>query len=315
MENEESESKVYKLGFSGKGSEFFGIVIINWLLNIVTLHFYSAWANAKTLQYLYGSSTLNGDNFTFHGTGKEMFKGYLKLFLIFIVLFATCGSLFYFNEIAAGIAILYFSLIIVAPIIIHGKYRYQLSRSSWRGIRFGYHGNRKDMIANYFKWIFFTIISLGIYASWMVMNMTKYIVENIRLGDIEFRFSGKGKDYLLMALKGGVLSVITLGVYFIWYWKTLVEYFLKNISLYRNGKEIRLKSSFTIGQIFQLTIVNYFAIVLSLGIALPWVVTRSMKIITKNIVLEGDIDLDNIQQTEDDYTEEESNILDINFVM
>ena len=315
MENEVSELKNYKLGFHGKGSEFFGIVIINWLLNIITLHFYSAWANAKTLQYLYGSTVLNEDNFTFHGTGKEMFKGYIKLFLIFFILFGGCGTLFYFNEIAAGIAILYFSMIILIPLLIHGRYRYQLTRTSWRGIRFGYHGSRKDMIANYFKWIFFTIISLGIYGSWMVMNMMKYIIENIRLGDIEFKFSGKGKDYFLLGLKGLLLSIITLGVYSIWFSKSIIEYYLKNLSLYRNGKEIRFKSNFTIGQIFQLTVVNYLLFVFTLGIACPWVITRIMKIIAENIELEGEIDLDNIQQTEEDYTEEENNLLDINYIM
>ena len=315
MENEVSELKNYKLEFHGKGSEFFGIVIINWLLNIITLHFYSAWANAKTLQYMYGTTVLNEDNFTFHGTGKEMFKGYIKLFLIYFVLLGGCGALFYFNQMAAGIAILYFSMIILIPIIIHGKYRYQLTRSSWRGIRFGYRGSRKDMIANYFKWIFFSIISLGIYLPWMIMDMTKYIIENIRLGDIEFKFSGKGKECFLIMLKGMLLMTITLGVYAIWYWKKMIEYYLKNLSLYRNGKEIRFKSSFTIGQIFQLTVVNYLMLVFTLGIAYPWVITRSMKIIAENIVLEGEIDLDNIQQTEEDYTEEESNLLDINFIM
>jgi uncharacterized membrane protein YjgN (DUF898 family) len=171
------------------------------------------------------------------------------------------------------------------------------------------------MIANYFKWIFFTIISLGIYGSWMVMNMMKYVIENIRLGDIEFKFSGKGKDYFLIGLKGLLLSIITLGVYSIWFSKSIIEYYLKNLSFYRNGKEIRFKSSFTVGQIVQLTLVNYLLFVFSFGIAYPWVITRSMKIIAENIVLEGEIDLDNIQQTEEDYTEEESNLLDINYIM
>jgi Predicted membrane protein len=318
MENETSELKSYQLGFNGKGKEFFGITVINWLLNTITLGFYSSWAKAKTLGYLYGSTTLNDDNFSFHGTGKEMFKGFIKLVLIFLVLFITCGSLIYYDMVALGLFILYFSLIVLTPIIIHGSIRYQLSRSSWRGIRFGYRGNRNELIGNYFKWVFFSIISLGVYAFWMLMNLYKYIIENIRLGDIEFKFKGKGLSYFLLGLKGILLTIITLGVYYPWLVKSIFEYFVSNLSAYRNAKEIKFKSTLTAGNMFNLIFVNYLILVFTLGLGYAWVVTRSMTLIASKLELEGDIDLDNIQQTEADYTsedeEESTDFLNIDYI-
>lgn len=317
MENEANELKSYKLGFNGTGKDFFGIIIINWLLTAITFGFYSSWAKAKTLQYLYGSTTLNGDNFSFMGTGKEMFKGYMKLVLIFLILLGACGSLIYFDMIALGLFIFYFSMIILFPIIIHGQYRYQLSRSSWRGIRFGYRGNRNELIGNYFKWIFFCIVSLGVYASWMAMSMYKYIIENIRLGDIEFKFRGKGLAYFLLGLKGMLLTIITLGIYSPWFAKTIYEYYVSNLSAYRNGKEIKFKSTATVGDMFNLIFINYLILVLTLGLGYAWVVTRSMTIIASKLEMEGDIDIDNILQTEVDYTneeEEEADFLTINYI-
>ena len=82
MDNLLSKIKNYKLDFHGDGSTYFGILIINWLLTAVTFGFYYPWAKAKKLQYLYNETTLNNSSFQFHGTGKEMFKGFLKALFI-----------------------------------------------------------------------------------------------------------------------------------------------------------------------------------------------------------------------------------------
>ena len=70
MENNLSTKQDYKLNYSGKGSDLFGIIVINWLLTVITLGFYYPWAKAKVLQYVYGSSSLNNDAFSFHGASK-----------------------------------------------------------------------------------------------------------------------------------------------------------------------------------------------------------------------------------------------------
>src|SRR5436305_11873488 len=41
------------LSFTGSGSEYFRIWIVNALLSIITLGIYSAWAKVRTLQYFY----------------------------------------------------------------------------------------------------------------------------------------------------------------------------------------------------------------------------------------------------------------------
>lgn len=59
----------YQLEFKGDGKEFFGILLVNWILTILTLGFYYPWARAKQLQYIYSHTTLNNESFSFLGTG------------------------------------------------------------------------------------------------------------------------------------------------------------------------------------------------------------------------------------------------------
>lgn len=318
MENEMIEKQSYKLDFNGKGGTFFGIVVVNWLLTAITLSFYYPWAKAKQLQYLYSSASLNGDNFTFHGTGKEMFKGYIKALVIFGLIYAAFGLFLYFEMEAVAILVLYLGIFAVLPLAVHGTYRYRFSRTSWRGIRFGYRGDRNELFINFFKWIFLTIITLGFYASWMEMNLRRYLIGNIRCGDVEFKYKGQGSDYFIMNLVGGILTVLTLGIYSFWFYKKLFAFYIDNMSLYKDGKEIKFKATLSAGDIFKVGFVNVLIMIFTLGLGYAWVVTRTMTLIFSRIEMEGDIDLNSIQQTEADYNdatgEDMSDFLNIDLI-
>jgi uncharacterized membrane protein YjgN (DUF898 family) len=309
----------YQLEFNGKGSEFFSVIIVNWLLTIITLGFYYPWAKARKLQFLYGETSLNGDSFSFHGTGKEMFRGFLKAILIITLLYGLFFLLLYFKSPILGVIVLYLGVFALLPFAIHGSYRYRMSRTSWRGIRFGYRGDRKEFSVNFFKWLFFTIVSFGLYGSWMSINMRNYLLSNIRFGDVEFNSQGDGGDYFILNLKGYFLTVFTLGIYGFWWQKDLFEYYINNLSMNKEDKEIALNSTVTGGGVFKLAIVNLLIIIGTLGIGYAWVVTRTMKYVFDNIDMEGNIDLNLLSQTEANYKdatgEDIGDFFNLDFVM
>jgi len=319
MENITSDAKNYQLAFHGKGSDFFGIIIVNWLLTVVTLGFYYPWAKANKLKYLYGETSLNGDRFAFHGTGKEMFKGFIKAIVFFILLYAFLFVFIYLKMPVVGILVFYFGILAILPIAIHGAYRYRMSRTSWRGIRFGYRGDRSELVKNFFKWIFLTLITLGIYGSWMAMNLRKYTLSNVRFGDAKFDYDGDGAEYFVLNLKGYFLTIITLGIYMFWWQKDLFDYYVNNLSLEKDGQSIKLNSTVTGGGIFQLVAVNVLIIIFTLGFGYAWAATRTMEYLFSNIEMEGNIDLDSLYQTEENFKDatgdDISDILDIDFVM
>jgi uncharacterized membrane protein YjgN (DUF898 family) len=312
-------NKSFPLKYNGKGSEYFGIIIINWLLTIVTLGLYYPWAKAKQLQYLYSSTTLIDDSFTFHGTGKEMFKGFIKALVIFFVIYAILLVFIAFEMPLVGGAIFYACLFALFPLAIHGSYRYRMSRTTWRGVRFGYRGNRNEFIKSFFKWIFFTLISIGFYGAWMTINVRKYVIEHIRMGNLKFRYIGNGADFFILNLIGYLLSIITLGIYSFWWQRDLFAYFVDNIRI--DGEEhigATFKSNATAGDFFNLLVGNILILIFTLGIGYAWVVNRNMVFVTNHIVIEGNVDFDSIQQTEEDYRdatgEDVGDILDIDLI-
>lgn len=319
MEHNYSDKKDYKLNFQGKGTDFFGIIVVNWILTMLTLGLYYPWAKAKVLQYIYGATELNNDRFTFHGTGKEMFKGFIKAVLIFIVLYAVLFLFMRMGMPIVGVFVFYVLLLSIIPLAIHGSYRYRMSRTSWRGIRFGYRGDRNKFIKLFFKNMFLTIITLGIYGAWATVNIRTYVLSHIRMGSIKFKYRADGGDFFLLNLKGYFLSLITLGIYSFWWQKELFEFYVNNLSLEKDEQRIKLKSTASGGDFFALIVVNFLILIFTLGLGYAWVVVRTFNFIAQNIQLEGNIDLDLIAQTEEEFKdatgEDINDMLDIDFVM
>ncbi|MES2239564.1 MAG: YjgN family protein [Bacteroidota bacterium] len=320
MEKSLEKRVEYTLDYNGKGEDFFGIIIVNWLLTIVTLGIYYPWAKAKQLQYIYNSTSFNEDSFEFHGTGKEMFMGFVKAVGVFLLIGVIAYILVdLFDNPLLGPLLFYGTLILISPIAIHGSYRYRMSRSSWRGIRFGYRGDRKEFTLLFFKWIFFTIITLGIYGPWMAMNMRNYLLGNIRFGDVEFEYDGDGTDYFALNIKGYFLTLITFGIYIFWWQKELFEYYVNNLSLNREEGKIRFNSTATGGDFFKLFAVNILILIFTLGLGYAWVVTRTLKFVFENIEAEGNINLDALTQTEENYKdatgEDLSDFLNLDTIM
>src|SRR5450830_209088 len=70
-----SAPRVEAFSFSGRGSEYFRIWIINLLLSIVTLGIYSAWAKVRRLHYFYNNTSVAGTSFEYHGNPIAILKG------------------------------------------------------------------------------------------------------------------------------------------------------------------------------------------------------------------------------------------------
>lgn len=200
----------WALSFHGEGSKYFVIRLINAILQVITFNFYYPWAKAAKLDYLYEQTEFAGSRFKFHGTGKEMFIGYLKMLAIIIVIY---GGFWWAkgNElILLSFLLLYGGLIVVYPLAIHGTAKYRLSRTSWRGIFFGYRGELGELFAKFFIGVLISLFTLGIYWSWVEVDLRKYITKNIRFGSVEFDFVGKGIDLFLIKLKYVIFVFVTL---------------------------------------------------------------------------------------------------------
>ena len=124
--------------FTGTGSEYFRIWIVNLLLTIVTLGIYSAWAKVRRLEYFYRNTRLDGAIFDYHGSPKAILKGRILAFGLFAaykIAFDISGM------VAALIALL---LVIILPWLLSRSFRFRLANSSYRGVRFYFSGTVMD---------------------------------------------------------------------------------------------------------------------------------------------------------------------------
>lgn len=128
----------YPLRFTGSGSEYFRIWIVNLLLTIVTVGVYSAWAKVRKLQYFYRNTRLDEAAFDFHGDPKKILLGRI----IALALFLGYNFAFEFSPVAALAAVA--AAILVAPWLVRRAIQFKHTNSSYRGLRFGFTGTSAD---------------------------------------------------------------------------------------------------------------------------------------------------------------------------
>lgn len=309
-----------QISFRGKGGELFGIYIVNWLLTVVTLGFYYPWAKAALLRYLYQETEFENSRFAFHGTGKEMFVGFIKVVGFFVVYLAAVYAIAVSIPVLANVVFLiaYLGIFALIPFAIHSAMKYRTSRTSWRGVRFGYRGDRNTLVKKFIGGFLLSLITLGIYGSWFTIDLRRYILGHIRFGNIKFGYKGNGGDFFVLNLVGMLLSVVTLGIYLFWFMKDLFNYYVNNITAEQNGRPVSFRSNATAGKYFSLVVGNLLLIVFTLGIGLAWANVRTLNFVFNNIVIEGELDANAIEQTEGAYTdatgEDMADALDIGII-
>ena len=304
--------------FYGDGGTYFGILFLNGLLTVLTLGLYYPWAKAKKLQYLYSSTEMDGSRFAWNGTGKEMFKGFLKAVGLFLAVIIAMNVLVYFKLPYVGYLIYLAFLLLVVPVAIHGANRYHWSRTSWRGIRFGYRGVRNDFVKLFIKEMLLTLVTLGIYGSWAAIKIRNYILGNLRFGSGEFRYHGDGGEYFALNLKGYFLSIFTLGIYSFWWQADIFRYYIDNLRLVHGDKSFSLRSTATGGNFAGLLIVNMLIFIITFGIGYAWIQTRTVEFLLSHVEIVGDVELSELAQTEEEYRnatgEDIADMLDLSII-
>src|SRR5207302_10788431 len=84
--------------FTGHGSEYFRIWVVNVLLTLLTLGLYSAWAKVRKATYFRRNTWIDGHVFDYHGNPVAVLRGRLAA----VVLLPAYTCAFQFSH-AAGV--------------------------------------------------------------------------------------------------------------------------------------------------------------------------------------------------------------------
>ncbi|GJL54615.1 MAG: membrane protein [Nitrospirales bacterium] len=321
--------------FWGNGRSLFGIFIMNSFLTIITLGIYSFWGRVRVRAFLNSQTSFASTRFAYHGTGTELFTGWVKAMLVFGVPYLSISALPYFWQqvppyIPQSIAGLLFLCFI--PVAVVGAHRYRMSRTSLRNIRFSFRGTVSDYTKLWLKGAVLTTLTLGLYYPFFENARRHYLVTQSQFGNHSFGYDGTGKDLFAIYTKSAVLylmtitlaSSITLAVVTVYLSMPLSDMatimfassalpFIAGIGLivpwlylqaarqcffwnHTRLGEARFFSTVTAWKIFELRIGHLFLLVSTLGLAWPWVQVRNLQFFYYYTGLDGPLDLHLIEQ-------------------
>lgn len=132
------KSSVQQVQFNATGSDYFRLWLPDLVLTVLTLGIYSAWAKARRLRYFAQSTFVANDSFDFHGSGEAILKGR-------IALVAVAGLFYLFDAIGpryVETSSVLFALLF--PIFTCQAWKYRTLNTSYRGVRFGFHGTQGE---------------------------------------------------------------------------------------------------------------------------------------------------------------------------
>ena len=181
---------------SVEAGKAFGLTLKYGFLTLLTLGIYRFWAKTYLRRYFWGAIEFHGDRFAYHGTPKELFIG----FILVIIILAPVFILYGFIETAAAAVgngaqlltqfvylIILFSLWSVATFRM---LRYRLTRTSWRGVRFGLDGSAWVYLGRAILGLVASVATVGLALPWARDRLNRYRIGNMRFGTMPFRYQG-----------------------------------------------------------------------------------------------------------------------------
>ena len=187
-----------KVVFDGLRSELARLLMRNLLLSLLTLGIYRFWAKTRVRHLLWRHVKILGEPLEYLGTGTELLIGFLAVVVIFAPV-ATAYSyavpfLIPWEIPFSGIAIqlfYYAVLVFLVQIAVYRVRRYRLTRTAWRGVRFGLHGSAFKYAAVWLLYGLMTVATLGLAYPWLRVATTRYFARNARFGSTSVSFNAR----------------------------------------------------------------------------------------------------------------------------
>ena len=131
------------LDFGGSGFEYFKIWIVNILLILITLGVYYPWAKVRNQRYFYANTTLEGRNFEYHATGKQLLMGYI-IAMVFLMVVSIVQNVSPIGALGA-----FLGLSIIIPWVVWRSLAFSMRMSSFSNVRFSFVGDLKGAYINF----------------------------------------------------------------------------------------------------------------------------------------------------------------------
>jgi uncharacterized membrane protein YjgN (DUF898 family) len=311
----------HAMRFDGSGGEYFKIWIVNLALTIVTLGIFSAWAKVRNRRYFYGNTFLDGHSFDYHGDPKRILLGRLIALGILVAYYLTAMV----TPLAGLVWVPIF--FIAAPWLVLSSFRFNARNTSYRNIRFDFHGGYGGAFKAFILWPLLAGLSLGTVYPLAHRARDYYQINNHSFGGKWFNavipagrlyliylaglailivgaalafmaFANSGIDLANMPQKGEpptpamlsffvLFAVIYMATFLFIY--TLVGTMVRNlaISCTRLGDELHLESRLSPFAVAWIAFSNLFLMVITVGLFTPWAHVRASRYVASRMAVSG----------------------------
>ena len=130
----------HPLVFTGRGGEYFRVWIVNVLLSLLTLGFYTPFARRRTAQYFYGHTFVADSPLEFTAQPRKMFFGFLLLVVVYLAFKLAADS---GNDVALNLFML--AGAVLAPWLWGSAMRFRLASTRWRGVRLQFTASWREV--------------------------------------------------------------------------------------------------------------------------------------------------------------------------
>ena len=214
-----------------------------------------------------------------------------------------------------------FLILLLLPVIMVGAFKYRLSRTAWRGIRFSFRGKRKSALWLYIKGYLAMIFTFGLYAPYFNIKAQKFWRSEAYYGNHSFKYDGEGKDifqaYLLIVLMylvtvaspillklvmpgvGKEQATIVMGIMWIpliiaiMFYTVFLERYNWSKTEFAGGGFIYDATGW---QWLWLQFTNLLIIVCTLGFGIPLAIIRSRQFLADHLAVAGNMQLSKVIQ-------------------
>lgn len=326
------QEKHIPLVFSGKGSEYFGIWIVNLLLTIITLGIYSAWAKVRRLHYFYRNTALDGSSFDYHGRPTAILKGRVIAFAM-LMAYNLAGGFDPMLGLAVGAV-----FACVLPWLLLRSLQFKLHNSSHRGLRFRFSGKLGESYVVFLLLPLVSVFTLYLLAPVWHQQLKRYQHNNSWFGQTAFSFDAPIRSFYKIYFVAGAIFLAVTGLFGVaaavvipgmtqmaqgveerkalfaliplfflgalllvmMLIRPYIESRLQNL-VWNNTRlgPHRFSSNVTARRLFAIMITNLIGIVLTLGLFRPFAVVRTLKYRLESVSMLAAGDLDSFAASQE----------------
>ncbi|MEM6932998.1 MAG: DUF898 family protein [Pseudomonadota bacterium] len=296
--------------YSADGWVLFWMALRTAFLSILTVGIYRFWMLTRLRRHYWSGIQILGDPLEYTGRGIEKLLG----FLLAMVFLAVYLGLFNLGLTYVGLSlstddplqaqlIVNLSIFATLPLIFFAQYRamrYLLSRTRWRGIRFGMGGGSWGYMVRAVLLTALTLVTAGLAYPYQHFKLAQYMTNRSWFGDMKFEQNGSWWDlfaswiwiYIMLIFialafwtlssagspDGDTMSLIIAGViYFvaiIVLYLTIVRYrfqAFKSLWSHRSLNDVTFDSELDVGDAVKVylsgSIITGFAAAVTVGVA------------------------------------------------